>query len=200
MRNIWRLYGGWYDGDPSHLKPAPPARARRRAGRARRWRRDSSRTRARELASRRRPPPRRSPRRARRAGRTATTRACTRCAPRCSARAPREEASTMSKGIFSWAAARVAGEGADEDRGLEDPRHRCVVRHRRRARAAARRAGRDRRHRRPARASGSRDVLDAVPRARARLADVDRRPRRSRNAPSRSRWRRGTPSAAWTAS
>ncbi|HKY17076.1 MAG TPA: alkyl sulfatase dimerization domain-containing protein [Microthrixaceae bacterium] len=25
VRNIWRLYGGWYDGDPSHLKPAPAA-------------------------------------------------------------------------------------------------------------------------------------------------------------------------------
>ena len=25
MRNIWRQYGGWYDGDPSHLKPAPPS-------------------------------------------------------------------------------------------------------------------------------------------------------------------------------
>src|SRR4029077_10405475 len=24
VRNIWRQYGGWYDGDPSHLKPAPP--------------------------------------------------------------------------------------------------------------------------------------------------------------------------------
>jgi alkyl sulfatase BDS1-like metallo-beta-lactamase superfamily hydrolase len=23
VRNIWRGYGGWYDGDPSHLKPAP---------------------------------------------------------------------------------------------------------------------------------------------------------------------------------
>jgi alkyl sulfatase BDS1-like metallo-beta-lactamase superfamily hydrolase len=23
VRNIWRYYGGWYDGDPSHLKPAP---------------------------------------------------------------------------------------------------------------------------------------------------------------------------------
>ena len=22
VRNLWRLYGGWYDGDPSHLKPA----------------------------------------------------------------------------------------------------------------------------------------------------------------------------------
>ena len=25
VRNIWRLYGGWYDGDPSSLKPAPRA-------------------------------------------------------------------------------------------------------------------------------------------------------------------------------
>jgi alkyl sulfatase BDS1-like metallo-beta-lactamase superfamily hydrolase len=25
VRNVWRLYGGWYDGDPSHLKPAPAA-------------------------------------------------------------------------------------------------------------------------------------------------------------------------------
>lgn len=26
VRNIWRLYGGWYDGDPSHLAPAPARR------------------------------------------------------------------------------------------------------------------------------------------------------------------------------
>jgi alkyl sulfatase BDS1-like metallo-beta-lactamase superfamily hydrolase len=25
VRNIWRQYGGWYDGDPSHLKPALPS-------------------------------------------------------------------------------------------------------------------------------------------------------------------------------
>lgn len=25
VRNIWRLYGGWYDGNPAHLKPAPEA-------------------------------------------------------------------------------------------------------------------------------------------------------------------------------
>ncbi len=25
VRNVWRLYGGWYDGTPSHLKPAPEA-------------------------------------------------------------------------------------------------------------------------------------------------------------------------------
>ena len=23
VRNVWRLYGGWYDGDPANLKPAP---------------------------------------------------------------------------------------------------------------------------------------------------------------------------------
>ena len=25
VRNLWRLYGGWYDGNPAHLKPAPGA-------------------------------------------------------------------------------------------------------------------------------------------------------------------------------
>ena len=25
VHNIWRLYGGWYDGNPAHLKPAPDA-------------------------------------------------------------------------------------------------------------------------------------------------------------------------------
>jgi alkyl sulfatase BDS1-like metallo-beta-lactamase superfamily hydrolase len=25
VRNLWRLYGGWYDGDPSQLEPAPRA-------------------------------------------------------------------------------------------------------------------------------------------------------------------------------
>jgi alkyl sulfatase BDS1-like metallo-beta-lactamase superfamily hydrolase len=25
VRNIWRLYGGWWDGNPAHLKPAPDA-------------------------------------------------------------------------------------------------------------------------------------------------------------------------------
>ncbi|HET6950754.1 MAG TPA: alkyl sulfatase dimerization domain-containing protein [Acidimicrobiales bacterium] len=25
VRTVWRLYGGWYDGDPAHLKPAPAA-------------------------------------------------------------------------------------------------------------------------------------------------------------------------------
>jgi alkyl sulfatase BDS1-like metallo-beta-lactamase superfamily hydrolase len=25
VRNIWRYYGGWHDGNPAHLKPAPDA-------------------------------------------------------------------------------------------------------------------------------------------------------------------------------
>jgi alkyl sulfatase BDS1-like metallo-beta-lactamase superfamily hydrolase len=25
VRNIWRFYGGWWDGNPAHLKPAPDA-------------------------------------------------------------------------------------------------------------------------------------------------------------------------------
>jgi len=25
VRNLWRLYGGWHDGDPAHLEPAPAA-------------------------------------------------------------------------------------------------------------------------------------------------------------------------------
>jgi alkyl sulfatase BDS1-like metallo-beta-lactamase superfamily hydrolase len=25
VRNLWRLYGGWWDGDPAQLKPAPAA-------------------------------------------------------------------------------------------------------------------------------------------------------------------------------
>ncbi|HBQ52285.1 MAG TPA: MBL fold metallo-hydrolase, partial [Acidimicrobium sp.] len=26
VRNIWRLYGGWWDGAPSRLKPAPDSK------------------------------------------------------------------------------------------------------------------------------------------------------------------------------
>ena len=26
VRNVWRLYGGWWDGNPSHLRPAPERR------------------------------------------------------------------------------------------------------------------------------------------------------------------------------
>jgi alkyl sulfatase BDS1-like metallo-beta-lactamase superfamily hydrolase len=33
VRNIWRLYGGWYDGTPSQLKPAPQAQQGAEIGR-----------------------------------------------------------------------------------------------------------------------------------------------------------------------
>ena len=156
MRNIWRFYGGWYDGDPSHLKPAPAAAIAAELADARRRRRDASPT---GRASSRRPATSASPaispssrRRPRR-----TTRACTRCAPRCSDARAREEASTMSKGIFSWAEHESTGDSSRMKlEGSQDPRHRRVVGHRRRARADPRRAGRDRRHRRPARGAAAR--------------------------------------------
>ncbi len=101
VRNIWRYYGGWYDGDPSHLKPAPAAVLAEElaalAGGATRLA-----ERARELAA---------AGDLRLAGHLAELAA--QAAPDdkgvhavraevFGARA-REEASTMSKGIFSWA-------------------------------------------------------------------------------------------------
>jgi alkyl sulfatase BDS1-like metallo-beta-lactamase superfamily hydrolase len=101
VRNIWRLYGGWYDGDPSHLKPAPPGELAREladlAGGATRLA-----GRARELAA------------------AGDLRLAGHLAELAAQAAPtdkgvhavradvfgersREEASTMSKGIFSWA-------------------------------------------------------------------------------------------------
>jgi alkyl sulfatase BDS1-like metallo-beta-lactamase superfamily hydrolase len=101
VRNIWRLYGGWYDGDPSHLKPAPAAQLASElaslAGGASRLA-----DRARELAAEGD---------LRLAGHLAELAA--QAAPDDkgvhAARAEifgeraREEASTMSKGIYSWA-------------------------------------------------------------------------------------------------
>jgi glyoxylase-like metal-dependent hydrolase (beta-lactamase superfamily II) len=101
VRNIWRYYGGWYDGDPSHLKPAPAARLAEElaelAGGASRLA-----TRASELAA---------DGDLRLAGHLAELAA--QAAPDDAgvhavraqvfgARA-KEEASTMSKGIFAWA-------------------------------------------------------------------------------------------------
>lgn len=102
VRNIWRQYGGWYDGDPSHLKPAPAAQLAEElaslAGGATRLA-----ERAREVAAAGDLPL---------AGNLAELAA--QAAPHdkgvhavraevFAARA-REEASTMSKGIYSWAA------------------------------------------------------------------------------------------------
>jgi len=101
VRNIWRLYGGWYDGDPSHLKPAPAAQLAAElaslAGGAGRLA-----ERAREVAA------------------TGDLRLAGHLAELAAQAAPddkgvhtvraevfgaraREEASTMSKGIFAWA-------------------------------------------------------------------------------------------------
>jgi alkyl sulfatase BDS1-like metallo-beta-lactamase superfamily hydrolase len=33
VRNVWRFYGGWYDGVPAHLKPAPEAQQGREVAR-----------------------------------------------------------------------------------------------------------------------------------------------------------------------
>jgi alkyl sulfatase BDS1-like metallo-beta-lactamase superfamily hydrolase len=101
VRNIWRLYGGWYDGDPSRLKPAPAAELAREladlAGGA-----SKLAERARELAA---------AGDMRLAGHLAELAAQAAPADKgvhavraevFGARA-REEASTMSKGIFSWA-------------------------------------------------------------------------------------------------
>jgi hypothetical protein len=100
VRNLWRLYGGWYDGNPARLKPPTDAAiaaevaslaggAARLAERAASW-----------------PPPATSGwpatspssplRRARRRRRAQG-------ASRGLRRAAREERSTMSKGVFSWA-------------------------------------------------------------------------------------------------
>ncbi len=101
VRNIWRLYGGWYDGNPAHLKPASDAALAREladlAGGATRLA-----ERARELAA---------AGDLRLAGHLAEMAA--QAAPDDkgvhAARAEvfgvraNEEASTMSKGIFSWA-------------------------------------------------------------------------------------------------
>jgi alkyl sulfatase BDS1-like metallo-beta-lactamase superfamily hydrolase len=102
VRNIWRQYGGWYDGDPSHLKPAPPAVLAEElaslAGGAAKLA-----TRAREVAA------------------AGDLRLAGHLAELAAQAAPndkgvhavraevfgeraREEASTMSKGIYSWAA------------------------------------------------------------------------------------------------
>jgi alkyl sulfatase BDS1-like metallo-beta-lactamase superfamily hydrolase len=101
VRNIWRLYGGWYDGDPSHLKPAPAAELAREladlAGGA-----SKLAERAREVAA------------------TGDMRLAGHLAELAAQAAPddkgvqavradvfgaraKQEASTMAKGIFSWA-------------------------------------------------------------------------------------------------
>jgi alkyl sulfatase BDS1-like metallo-beta-lactamase superfamily hydrolase len=105
VRNVWRLYGGWYDGNPAHLKPAPDAQLAAElaslAGGAARLA-----TRAQELAA---------------AGDEASLRLAGHLVELAAQAAPddadvhaaraevfgaraRAEASVMSRGVFSWAA------------------------------------------------------------------------------------------------
>jgi glyoxylase-like metal-dependent hydrolase (beta-lactamase superfamily II) len=102
VRNIWRLYGGWYDGNPAHLKPAPAAAV------------------ASEIASLAGGAPRLADR-ALEVAETGDLRLAGHLAELAALAAPddpgvhkvradifsrraHEEASTMSKGVFSWAA------------------------------------------------------------------------------------------------
>ncbi|MBN1095070.1 MBL fold metallo-hydrolase [Blastococcus sp. TML/C7B] len=68
VRNLWRRYAGWYDGNPANLKAGPRRPARRRGGRARRRLHRTGRRRP-PLRRRRGAAPGRALRRARRAGR-----------------------------------------------------------------------------------------------------------------------------------
>ena len=114
VRNVWRLYGGWYDGNPATLKPAPEAELARElaelAGGAGRLA-----ERAGELAA---------------AGNLRTAGHLAELAAQASpddagvhrmraevfGRRAEEELSTMAKGVFSWAAAESEArlEGASD--------------------------------------------------------------------------------------
>ena len=102
VRNLWRLYGGWYDGNPAHLKPPTDAAVAAEMA----------------VARRRCRPPRRTGHRSwptagdlRLAGHLAELAA--QAAPDDAGvhqaradvfgRRAAEERSTMSKGVFSWA-------------------------------------------------------------------------------------------------
>jgi alkyl sulfatase BDS1-like metallo-beta-lactamase superfamily hydrolase len=103
VRNIWRLYSGWYDGDPATLKPAPQAELAGElaalAGGA-----DRLAARARQLAE---------AGNLRLAGHLAETAALAapedpevhRARAEVFERRAADEESTMSRGIFAWAAA-----------------------------------------------------------------------------------------------
>ena len=103
VRNLWRLYGGWYEGDPARLKPAPDARLAEElaalAGGAERLA-----ARARELSDAGEP---------RLAGHLAQlacladpeSRAAQQARAEVYERRAAEEASTMARGVFAWTAA-----------------------------------------------------------------------------------------------
>ena len=106
VRNLWRLYGGWYDGNPARLKPptdaAIAAEVASLAGGATRLA-----ERAAGAGGGGRPPPRRPPGGAGRAGRSRTTPACTRCAPRSSASEPPRSAGRCPRASSRGPSARA---------------------------------------------------------------------------------------------
>lgn len=115
VRNLWRLYGGWYDGNPANLKPAPDASlAREVAGLA--GGADRLAERAGELAD---------IGELRLAGHLAEMAALAepddaglqRVRAEVFGRRAEAELSTMSKGVFGWAAKESADNAPDGDSG-----------------------------------------------------------------------------------
>jgi alkyl sulfatase BDS1-like metallo-beta-lactamase superfamily hydrolase len=112
VRNVWRLYGGWWDGDPASLKPAPQADVARElatlAGGA-----DRLATRARVLADEG------NLRLAGHLAEFAALAAKEEHATRAeiNERRANEETSVMAKGIFGWAARESRKETASTTAG-----------------------------------------------------------------------------------
>lgn len=104
VRNVWRFYGGWWDGDPATLKPAPTESVAREiaalAGGA-----GALSTRAEQLAAE--GEVRLACHLAELAGRAAPDDAEVRAVrARIYAQRAEQELSTMSKGVYTWAAHR----------------------------------------------------------------------------------------------
>ena len=198
VRNVWRLYGGWYDGNPAHLKP-PRERGRRRRGRGARRRAGGTgsarRTRSpTAVTSGSRPTSRSGPQ----LPLPTTRRRSRRCAPstRGASRRRRRRWRRASSAGPQPAAIRRAHH---EARRVHRAGDRCVVRHRRRAGADAGGEGRNRRHR-GAPPGAPRGGPRAMPSGtRLRLACGPSTWATSMR-PSESPATRGTPSAASTAS
>ena len=118
VRNLWRLYGGWYDGNPAHLKPAPDAvlaaevadlaGGRGAAGRAGAGAGGAPATCAWPATS---PRWRRWPR--------PTTPACTPCGPRCSRPEPRWSARRCRRACSPGPSARAATRTVPRDSTVE---------------------------------------------------------------------------------
>ncbi|MBO1335842.1 alkyl sulfatase dimerization domain-containing protein [Streptomyces sp. VRA16 Mangrove soil] len=113
VRNLWRLWGGWYDQNPAHLKPAPEAAVAAEYARAAGGATHLA-ERARELLAQG------DVRLASHLAETAALAAPTdievaRVRAEVYAQRARKETSTMARGVFNWAAAESAAvaEGTD---------------------------------------------------------------------------------------